>query len=96
MAWHTGNALSQTVLICLYIDKLLENSPYTLEQAVFKSPLPELSKQDATLLQVLRAYCLGVIKCCGLVNTKIKSQYVLEVMISLHIDALTYRTHDKN
>ena len=80
MAWHTGSSLSQTVLISLYIDKLLENSPHTLEQAVFKSPPPGLPQHDEVLLSVLRAYCLGVVKCCGVVNIRIKSQYLPEVM----------------
>ncbi|RPB26326.1 hypothetical protein L211DRAFT_805150 [Terfezia boudieri ATCC MYA-4762] len=78
MAWHTGSSLSQTVLISLYIDSLLENSPHVLEQAVFRSPPPELSQHDEVLLSVLRAYCLGLVKCCGVVNTRIKSQYLPE------------------
>lgn len=80
MAWHSGNSLSQTVFICLYIDELLENNPHTLEQAVFKSLPSTLSNKDEILLQIIRAYCLGVIKCCGLVNARVKSQYVLEVI----------------
>lgn len=80
MAWHSGNSLSQTVFICLYIDELLENNPNTLEQAIFKNLPSNLPEQDKILLQIIRAYCLGVIKCCGLVNTRVKSQYVLEVI----------------
>ncbi|KAF8468341.1 Mak10 subunit, NatC N-terminal acetyltransferase-domain-containing protein [Kalaharituber pfeilii] len=80
MAWHSGNALSQTVLISLYIDKLLESSPVDLNHAIFYTEQPlNQSKHDFVLLNVLRGYCLGVIKSCFLVNNTIKSQYVLEI-----------------
>ncbi|KAI5800268.1 Mak10 subunit, NatC N-terminal acetyltransferase-domain-containing protein [Peziza echinospora] len=79
MAWHNGSSLGQTVFICLYVDNLLQNAPRSLEKAIFTATPPAgQTELDVVLLKVLRAYCLGVVKCCGLVNWTILSQFTLE------------------
>ncbi|KAJ4307613.1 N-alpha-acetyltransferase, non-catalitic subunit [Neodidymelliopsis sp. IMI 364377] len=79
MAWHTGYPLSQTLFTSVYIDKLLWPEPKTLEQSQFSpngesahGPLPQ------ALLQVLRAYCLALIKGCDYVIAKITSRDYFE------------------
>lgn len=79
MAWHTGYPLSQTLFTSVYIDKLLWPEPKTFEQSQFFSngegahgPLVQV------LLQVLRAYCLALIKGCDYVIAKITSRDYFE------------------
>lgn len=71
MAWHTGYPLSQTLLTSVYIDRLLWPEPKTFEEAQFyRGEIPD-SKRPDTLLEVLRAYCIALIKCCDFVIAKI-------------------------
>lgn len=78
MAWHTGYPLSQTLFTSVYIDKLLWPDPKALEQAQFyRGYIPE-SKRPGPLLEVLRAYCLAVVKCCDFLIAKITSQNYFE------------------
>ncbi|KAF2652823.1 Mak10-domain-containing protein [Lophiostoma macrostomum CBS 122681] len=71
MAWHTGYPLSQTLFTSVYIDKLLWPEPKTLEQAQFyRGELPGKSR-PAPLLEVLRAYCIALVKCCDFVIAKV-------------------------
>lgn len=85
MAWHTGYPLSQTLFTSVYIDKLLWPEPQTLEQAqFFRGPVPE-SRRPGPLLEMLRAYCLGVVKCCDFVIAKITAgNYFEEEDFSTH------------
>jgi hypothetical protein len=78
MAWHTGYPLSQTLFTSVYIDKLLWPEPKKLEQAQFyRGEIPE-EKKPGPLLQVLRAYCLGLVKCCDFVIAKVTSRDYFE------------------
>lgn len=79
MAWHTGYPLSQTLFTSVYIDKLLSPEPKTLEQSQFL-PNGESAHGPAAqaLLQVLRAYCLALIKGCDCVIAKITSRDYFE------------------
>lgn len=79
MAWHTGYPLSQTLFTSVYIDKLLWPEPKTLEQSQF-FPNGESAHGPSTqaLLQVLRAYCLALIKGCDYVIAKITSRDYFE------------------
>jgi hypothetical protein len=76
MAWHTGYPLSQTLFTS---DKLLWPEPKTLEQSQF-FPNGESAHGPSAqaLLQVLRAYCLALIKGCDYVIAKITSRDYFE------------------
>lgn len=76
MAWHLGYPLSQTVFTSVYIDKMLDPAPTTLEQADFLRDRPG---EQQLLHRVLRAYCLGLIKTCWFVNERIKFEHYYEV-----------------
>ncbi|KAJ4378829.1 N-alpha-acetyltransferase, non-catalitic subunit [Didymella sp. IMI 355093] len=79
MAWHTGYPLSQTLFTSVYIDKLLWPEPKTLEQSQFFLNGESAHGPSAqALLQVLRAYCLALIKGCDYVIAKITSRDYFE------------------
>ncbi|KAI2484895.1 amino-acid N-acetyltransferase protein [Pyrenophora tritici-repentis] len=78
MAWHTGYPLSQTLFTSLYIDKLLWPETRVLEQSQFyRGGIPD-DRRPGPLLQVLRAYCLAVIKGCDYVIAKITGRDYFE------------------
>ncbi|KAF1844838.1 Mak10-domain-containing protein [Cucurbitaria berberidis CBS 394.84] len=78
MAWHTGYPLSQTLFTSLYIDKLLWPETRILERAQFyRGDIPD-DKRPGPLLQVLRAYCLALIKGCDFVIAKIAARDYFE------------------
>ena len=78
MAWHLGYPLSQTIFSCVYIDALTESAPKTVEEADFRSKAGDDSHEN-TILGTLRAYCLGLLKTCRLVNERIKREHYYEV-----------------
>ncbi|KAF2129061.1 amino-acid N-acetyltransferas-like protein subunit Mak10 [Dothidotthia symphoricarpi CBS 119687] len=78
MAWHTGYPLSQTLFTSVYMDKLLWPEPKTLEQAQFYRGDISDENKPGTLLEVLRAYCLALIKGCDFVIAKITSRDYFE------------------
>jgi hypothetical protein len=71
MAWHSGYPLSQTLFTSVYIDKLLYPEARVLEQAQFYRGDITDEQRPGPLLQVLRAYCLALIKGCDYVIAKI-------------------------
>ncbi|KAH6900172.1 Mak10 subunit, NatC N-terminal acetyltransferase-domain-containing protein [Thelonectria olida] len=77
MAWHLGYPLSQTLFTSVYVESLLMPTPRNIEEADFVR-----SKTDGTnrhpMLSVLRAYCLGMLKGCGFVNQRIRSEHFYE------------------
>ena len=78
MAWHTGYPLSQTLFTNVYIDKLLWPETKILEQAQFyRDEIPD-DKRPGPLLQVLRAYCLALIKGCDFVIAKVTGRDYFE------------------
>ncbi|KAI9840780.1 MAG: hypothetical protein M1837_001310 [Sclerophora amabilis] len=77
IAWHKGNPLSQTLFTSLYIDKLLWPEPKTLKDAQFFS-VPLQDEGYPLLHNVLRGYCLALIKCCGLVHQRIGTEHCYE------------------
>lgn len=77
MAWHMGYPLAQTIFTSLYIDRLLDPSPTSLEQTYFDRS--ESCSDEPITLQILRAYCLGLIKTCAYVNQRVKSEHFHEV-----------------
>jgi hypothetical protein len=78
MAWHSGYPLSQTLFTSVYIDKLLWPEPKTLEQAQFYRGEISEDQRPGPLLQVLRAYCLALVKGCDFVIAKIVSRDYFE------------------
>ncbi len=63
IAWHEGYPLSQTLFTSLYIDRLLWPEPQSNDEAHFlRDRAPNSSSPLLGL--VLRAYCLGLVKCC--------------------------------
>ncbi|KAL1602502.1 N-alpha-acetyltransferase, non-catalitic subunit [Paraconiothyrium brasiliense] len=78
MAWHTGYPLSQTLFTSVYIDRLLFPEPKTVPQAQFYRGNIADDKRPGTLLDVLRAYCLAVIKGCDYVIAKIMARDYFE------------------
>jgi hypothetical protein len=94
MAWHTGSALSQTLFSCLYIDKLLSMRPNSLEYATFGTPPMHCVEGKALIDNILRPYCVSLVKCCGYVNRQVPMENIYEVCkIYFHLrmgaDALT-------
>lgn len=78
MSWHMGYPLSQTVLTSVYIEALSMPDPPTIDEAKF-SRSETSSEAPNIMLEVLRAYCLGVLKVCGYVNERIKNEHYYEV-----------------
>lgn len=83
MAWHMGYPLSQTIFTSLYIDKLLMPAPTDLEQTYFDQ---SDSRQEPLTLRILRAYCLGLIKTCWFVNSRVRLEHFYEVFQETCID----------
>lgn len=78
VSWLQGYPLSQTLFTSIYLDKLLWPEPKALHKAHF---LRSMDPDHATSLtqDLLRAYCLGMIKCCDLVLSMVTSQHYYEV-----------------
>ena len=82
MAWHMGFPLSQSLFTSLYIDKLLWPEPKTLEEAVFDHAGFQ-TQRKGLVHQVLRPFCLGVIKTCDFIVKRISAQHYYEVIQAL-------------
>lgn len=78
MAWHQGYPLSQTIFTSLYIDRIMTPAPLNLEQTYFDRS-ESCSDEEPLTMQVLRAYCLGLIKTCAFVNDRVKAEHYYEV-----------------
>jgi len=78
MAWHTGYPLSQTLFTSVYIDKLLWPDPKIISQAQFYRGGITHERRPGLLLEVLRAYCLALIKCCDFVIAKVQARDFFE------------------
>ena len=73
-----GKPLSQTLFTSLYLEKLLQSEPKTLEDARFLAQTDQTVKSPM-VHTILRAYCVGLIKCCHRVHQKIGIDYCYEV-----------------
>lgn len=78
MSWHLGYPLSQTVFTSVYVESLLMPDPHSIEEAKFVRHDAD-GINDQPMLQVLRAYCLGMLKACGYVNERVRSEHSYEV-----------------
>ncbi|KAH8786656.1 amino-acid N-acetyltransferase-like protein subunit Mak10 [Hyaloscypha finlandica] len=77
MAWHMGHPLSQTIFTSLYIDRLLSPCPLNLDQTYFDRS-ESCSSDEPLTLQILRAYCLGLIRTCSYINNRVKAEHYYE------------------
>ncbi|KAF7899067.1 uncharacterized protein EAF01_008280 [Botrytis porri] len=77
MAWHMGHPLAQTIFTSLYIDRILHPSPLSLHETRFDRD-ESCAEDEPLMLQVLRAYCLGLIKTCWYVNNRVRSEHFYE------------------
>lgn len=82
MAWHQGYPLSQTLFTSVYAEALLTPTPRTVEDAHFVRNGSSDSSGQSDMLKILRAYCLGLLKACGYVNERIRSEHYYEVSVS--------------
>lgn len=57
--------------------------PRSIEEATFVRS-GDHNPNEHLMLQVLRAYCLGMLKSCGYVNERIKSEHFYEVSFLYH------------
>jgi hypothetical protein len=57
--------------------------PRSIEEATFVRN-GNHNPNEQLMLQVLRAYCLGMLKSCGYVNERIKSEHYYEVNFLCH------------
>lgn len=78
VAWLMGYPLSQTLFTSVHIDRLLWPDPKTLQEAIF-------TRGDSHALtlshQILRAYCVLLIKACDIVLAMVTSQHYYEARI---------------
>ena len=78
MAWHMGYPLAQTIFTSLYIESILSSLPTTLDHTIFDKS-ESSPDEEPLLLQILRTYCVGLIKTCFFVNSRVKSEHYYEV-----------------
>ncbi len=79
ITWLEGYPLSQTIFTSLHIDRLL--SPDSRHYDSFhhtSRQRPQSSLQDELTHELLRAYCIALIKCCQLASHLIQSQTYYE------------------
>ncbi|PTB43457.1 uncharacterized protein TrAFT101_002016 [Trichoderma asperellum] len=77
MSWHLGYPLSQTLFTSFYVEALSMPEPRSIEEATFVRN-GNHNPNEQLMLQALRAYCLGMLKSCGYVNERIKSEHFYE------------------
>ncbi|KAF5026088.1 hypothetical protein F66182_1810 [Fusarium sp. NRRL 66182] len=88
MAWHQGYPLSQTLFTSVYAEALLTPTPSTVHEARFVRNEPTGSFGQSNMLEILRAYCLGLLKACYYVNERIRMEHYYEV----NADCQLFRT----
>jgi hypothetical protein len=79
MSWHLGYPLSQTVLTSVYVEALSMPDPKNVQEATFIRGDSDISTTPP-MSQVLRAYCLGMLKGCSYVNERIRGEHFYEVI----------------
>ncbi|KAI4730863.1 Mak10-domain-containing protein [Aureobasidium sp. EXF-10728] len=78
MAWHQGYALSQTLFTSLHMYSLLTPYYRPLNTIVFNPKRSSPETPDPLISNVLRAFCLGIIKSCDAVIQEITSEHYYE------------------
>ena len=77
MTWHDGYPLSQTLLASLHLHNLLSSDLLPLDSLVFRS-LKSKPPSLPIVTEVLRAYCLALVKCCDHVILEVTSEHFYE------------------
>ncbi|KAI1001414.1 hypothetical protein K3495_g6783 [Podosphaera aphanis] len=77
MAWHMGHPLAQTIFTSFHIDKILCACPQNIKDTQFE-PYEEFSSDEPLMQRALRAYCLGLIKTCYFINSRISAGHFYE------------------
>jgi len=81
VSWHQGYPLSQTLFTSVHLDRILWPDPKQIEEAHFiRSPYSGFAPSPQH--ELLRAYCLGLVKCCDLVLSMVTGQHYYEVSAS--------------
>lgn len=76
MAWHDGYPLSQTLFTSLHLTSITPQEFKPLDQVVFR---PRQKREPNPLISdVLRAWCIGLLKSCDSVITDIVSEHYYE------------------
>jgi N-alpha-acetyltransferase 35, NatC auxiliary subunit len=83
MGWHVGNALAQTVFTLLYIHNLEDFNPDLLPAEQSSQRDPRRPRELVTV--VLRAFVLGLLKCCDLGWRELSQGGVLDVRLQFHL-----------
>ncbi|KAG6157516.1 hypothetical protein E4U37_007270 [Claviceps purpurea] len=79
MSWHLGYPLSQTIFTSVYVEALLMPEPASTSEAHFvRNQNTDAADQEQPMIQVLRAYIIGLLKACGYVNQRIKTEHFYE------------------
>lgn len=77
VAWHLGYPLSQTLFTSVYLEAIMMPRPERIQDAHFTRDPDDFVHKDP-MLQVLRAYCLGLLKASWYVNERIKFEHYYE------------------
>lgn len=79
MAWYGGYPLSQTLFTSLHLNALTPQGYCPLERVVFSARVAKpLGASDPLISDVLRAYCIGTLKCCDSVIAEVISEHYYE------------------
>lgn len=73
-----GYPLSQTLFTSVYLEAIMMPRPERIQDAHFTRD-PDDNVHKDPMLQVLRAYCLGLLKASWYVNERIKFEHYYEV-----------------
>ena len=76
-----GYPLSQTVLTSVYVEALSMPDPRGIQDATFLRGETDIS-ETPPMSQILRAYCLGMLKGCSYLNERIRGEHFYEVSVS--------------
>lgn len=79
MAWHEGYPLSQTLFTSLHLNNILSSESKPLARLLFRTSRNDKAEPGYSLItKILRAYCLGIAKCCDIVIRQIISEHYYE------------------
>ncbi|RYO99343.1 hypothetical protein DL764_006844 [Monosporascus ibericus] len=70
----------ETLLTSVYVEALLNPTPTNITEADFARD-PDLRDGQPKLLFILRAYCVGLLKACHLVNELVKAEHYYETFV---------------
>ncbi|KAH8677709.1 Mak10 subunit, NatC N-terminal acetyltransferase-domain-containing protein [Xylariales sp. PMI_506] len=77
MAWYLGYPLSQTLFTSVYVEAIMKPPPGSIAEADFTRGQQD-GGEKPPLLSILRAYTVGMLKCCYFVNEIVKDELFYE------------------